>query len=238
MVEWDEEALRSEFEKLGEEEVSRKATDVLTAQHWREAAFQWLGEKNISRTRVDAEHRENERLIARWTRILGWFTAVLAATSVLTLIVLYRTDETSRLRDRAFVYFRDPQIRPYPDANAIIWAFSIKFGNAGNMPASRVAMRVACPDVPFAEEVSDSFRLATDWTTAQIASVIGPKQEAEVQGCEVKIEKINEAKSRHLRVFYLVEAKYLDGFDLHTTRVTQMSRALGFDQYGGYSVQT
>jgi hypothetical protein len=57
-----------------------------------------------------------------------------------------------------------------------------------------------------------------------------------VQGCEVKIEKINEAKSRHLRVFYLVEAKYLDGFDLRTTRVTQMSRALGSDQCGGYSV--
>jgi len=236
MVEWDEEALRAEFEKLGEAEVSERARDALTSQLWREAAYRWLGEKNASRTKADAEHRENERLMARWTRRLGWFTAVLAVTSILTLWVLYRTDETSRLRDRAFVYFGDPQRRPYPDANPIVWAFSIKFGNAGNMPASRVAVRVACPDAPFTDDVSDSFRLATDWTTAQIASVIGPKQDAEVQGCEVKIEKINEAKNHNLRVFYLVEAKYLDGFDLHTTRVTQMSRALAFDQWGGYSM--
>ena len=174
--------------------------------------------------------------MARWTRNLGGFTFLLVVISVPTAIILYRTDQTSRLRDRAFVYFGDPQRRPYPDANPIIWAFSIKFSNAGNMPASRVVVRVACPNAPFANEVSDSFRLATDWTTAQIASVIGPKQEAEVQGCEVEIEKINEAKNHHLRVFYLVEAKYFDAFDLHTTRVTQMSRALAFDRWGGYSV--
>ena len=40
-----DEALRAEFEKLGEAEVSEKARDVLTSQRWREAALQWLGEK-------------------------------------------------------------------------------------------------------------------------------------------------------------------------------------------------
>jgi hypothetical protein len=178
---------------------------------------------------TETPHQKHESVIASWTRILGVVT-------ILSLAMLYRTDETSRLRDRAFVYFGNPQIRPYPDANPLIWAFSIRFANAGNMPARRVAVRVACPDAPFSDQVSDTFRLAANWTTAQIANVIGPKQEAEVQGCEVKIEKINEAKSFHLHVFYLVEAKYLDGFDLHTTRVTQMSRALSFDPSGGQSL--
>ncbi len=188
------------------------------------------------RLMAETEHRVNERIMARWTRILGVVTIALAAIGAATAWIAYEADQTSRLRDRAFVYFGDPQIRPYPDADPIIWAFSIKFTNAGNMPARRVAVRVACPDAPFSDKVSDTFRLVADWHAAQIANVIGPKQEAEVQGCEVKIEKINEAKNFHLHVFYLVEAKYLDGFDLNTTRVTQMSRVLGFDQWGGHSL--
>jgi hypothetical protein len=134
-------------------------------QQYRQAAGALAhGKRNLTET----PHQKHERIIAGWTRILGIVT-------ILSLVMLYRTDETSRLRDRAFVYFGDPQSRPYPDANPIIWAFSIKFRNAGNMPASRVAVRVACPDAPFIDDVSDSFRLAADWITAQIASVIGPK---------------------------------------------------------------
>jgi hypothetical protein len=62
------------------------------------------------------------------------------------------------------------------------------------MPARRLTIRYACPDTPFSEDVTDTFRLATQWKAAQIGSVIGPKQGATLQGCEVPIDVINEAK--------------------------------------------
>ncbi len=72
----------------------------------------------------------------------------------------------------------------------------------------------------------DTFQLATtQWKTAQIGSVIGLKQGVTLQAWEVPIHVINEAKNSLRRVFYLVEAKYLDGFDLSTPRVTQNARA-------------
>ena len=189
---------------------------------------------------AETEHRQNERMMARWTRNLGWFTAALVVMSVLTLWVLDETDQTSRLRDRAFVYFGDPPVTPYPNPpiDPILWGVGITVTNAGNMPARRLTIRYACPDAPASDDVPDTFRLATQWKTAQIGSVIGPKQGATLQGCEVPIEVINDAKKspplRH--VFYLVEAKYLDGFYLSTPRVTQMSRVFGFDKWGGQNL--
>lgn len=185
---------------------------------------------------AETEHQRNERIIAQWTRRLGWFTAVLAATSVLTVYILYETDQTSRLRDRAFIYFDDPLVTPYPPNSPIICGIGIIVTNAGNMPARRLTIRFACPDAPFSDDVPDTFRLATQWKTAQIGSVIGPKEGATLQGCEVPIDVINEAKNSLRHVFYLVEAKYLNGFDLSTPQVTQMSRVFSFDQWGGQSL--
>ena len=155
--------------------------------------------------------------------------------SGLTLAVLYRTDETSRLRDRALLYFGDPHITPYPDTKPIVWAFDINVANAGNMPARRVAIRFDCPRAPSSDDVRDTFQLAKELKSAAIASVIGPKQEVRLQACEVPIEVIAQAQNFQLNILYLVEAKYLDGFDAETTRVTQMSRGLSFDTSGGRS---
>jgi hypothetical protein len=186
---------------------------------------------------AETEHRINERMMARWTRNLGWFTAALVVTSVLTLWVLYETDQTSRLRDRAFVYFGDPPVTPYPAGSPILWGFGITVTNAGNMPARRVTVRYACRDTPISDQVPDSFRLVDQqWKPADLPSVIGPKQQATVQGCEVPIEVIDDARKLLRHVVYVVEAKYLDGFDLRTERVTQMSRVLNFDRFGGHSL--
>ena len=184
----------------------------------------------------ETEHRRNERMMARWTRVLGGFTIALALISALTAFILYKTDQTSRLRDRAFVYFGDPPLTPYPPNSPIVWGIGVTVANAGNMPARRLTIRYTCPDAPLSDDVPDTFRLATQWKTAQIGGVIGPKQGATLQGCEVPIDVINEAKKSLRHVFYLVEAKYLDGFDLSTPRVTQMSRVLNFDQWGGQSL--
>jgi hypothetical protein len=201
----------------------------------------WLAwDENVQR-RIQREHMENERVIARWTRILGRFTVVLAIVSGLALLisgltawVLYTTDQTSRLRDRAFIYFGNPHITPYPNTNPTIWAFDINVANAGNMPARQVTIRFG-PDAPFADEVSDTFRLVSQWKTAASASVIGAKQEVTLQGCEVLLEIITDAQNFHRHIFYLLEAQYLDGFNFSSTRTTQMSRGLGFDKAGGLS---
>jgi hypothetical protein len=98
------------------------------------------------------------------------------------------------------------------------------------MPARRVTIRYACPDAPFSDDAADTFKLVKQWKNAQISNVIGPKQEATLQACAVPIDLINDAKNSHRHIFYVVEAKYLDGFDLYTNRVTQMSRVFAFDQ--------
>ena len=89
-----------------------------------------------------------------------------------------------------------------------------------------------CPDFLKSENVTDPFPLAK-WTKAEITTVIGPKQSFQVQGCNVPIGTINEAKNGLRDVFYVLEAKYIDGFNLKTIRLTQVSRIFRFDQYGG-----
>jgi hypothetical protein len=202
----------------------------------------WLAWHENAQRRIQREHLENERVIAKWTRTLGQFTkwlvivsALAGLISLLTAWILYTSDQTSRLRDRAFIYFGNPHITPYPNTTPTVWAFDINVTNTGNMPARRVTIRVACPDAAFDDEVPDTFRLVKQWQTAPTASVIGPKQEFALQGCEMPMQVISEAQNFRRRVFYLVEAQYLDGFDLKTFRVTQMSRGLSFDKAGGLS---
>lgn len=231
---------RREFERLGQKEVERLVLVDSTPGDFKEDAWGWLSEQNLARTAQEKEHRENERTIAKWTRVLGWFTAVMALTGALTVVILYWTDQTSRLRDRAFVSFGDPPQEAYPrlPAAPTIWAAGIKVANAGNMPARRVTIRYACPDAPHDEAVTDTFGLvgSNDWKTAQIGSVIIPKQGATLQGCAIPIDVYNDAKNSGRQLFYLVEAQYLDGFDLETVRVTQMSRYFAFDPWGGRSL--
>jgi hypothetical protein len=108
--------------------------------------------------------------------------------------------------------------------------------NAGNMPARRVMIRYACPDVAPAAGTVDAFS-AAKWEAAKFGSVLGPKQAVTLQGCNVPIEIINDAKKLLRQVFYVVVATYIDGFELDKIRVTQMSRVFGFDQWGGESLQ-
>ena len=79
-------------------------------------------------------------------------------------------------------------------------------------------------------------RLAAIAASLSPASAASKICGATLQACEVPIDVINEAKNSLRRVFYLVEAKYLDGFDLSTPRVTQMSRVFGFDRFGGQNL--
>ncbi len=185
--------------------------------------------------KTETPHQVNERMMALWTRRLGIFTVILAIIGAITAYILYETDQTSRLRDRAFIYFGDPSVTPYPPNQPILWAAGIAVGNAGNMPARRVSIRFACPDAPHSEGIQDPFPLAK-WQAAQIGSVIGIKQGLTLQGCEIPIDVINDARNLVKDVFYVVEIRYIDGFDLDTPRLTQVSRIFYFDKWGGQSL--
>ena len=190
---------------------------------------------------TETAHQRNERITARWTR--GVFTIVLAMVGLLTAgitgltaVILHKTDQTSRLRDRAFIYFGDPPRTPYPPNDPIVLGVGITVTNAGNMPARRVTIRYACPDMASSAGNVDPFTVAK-WENAKLGSVLGPKQGVTLQGCNVPIDTINAARKSLRQVFYVVEANYIDGFELDTIRVTQMSRIFGFDQWGGESLQ-
>jgi hypothetical protein len=66
----------------------------------------------------ETNHQRNEGMMARWTRLLGWFTFVLAVVATITAVILYRTDETSRIANRAYVFISDVRLASFYDAAA------------------------------------------------------------------------------------------------------------------------
>ena len=169
------------------------------------------------------------------TAMIAWATYELATISEAQRKILDQTDQTSRLRDRAFVYFFDPTITPYPPEKPTVWGIGINVENAGNMPARRVTVRYACVDAPRSQHVVDPFPMRK-WINAEVPSVIGPKRGVSIQSCNIPIGTIEAAKKSEIDVFVLMETKYLDGFVADRDRVTQMTRVLRFDQYGGHSL--
>jgi hypothetical protein len=189
-------------------------------------------------------HLRQHDPVARFTLWLVIVTAVLVIATAVSICVLVKTDETSRLRDRAFVYFADPPPAiPYPADKPTMWGVGINILNAGNMPARKIVVQYDCPDAPVSDKTSDPFRLAK-WKTASVGKVIGPKNQFTLQACEVPIEAITSAQwSRDAKgpkeptkeVFYLVQVTYFDGFS-GEMRITQMSRKFRFDPQGGQSL--
>lgn len=195
---------------------------------------------------ADQKKRGSERLFA-WssiaftaatsiaTVVIAWATIELTTVSEGQRKILERTDQTSRLRDRAFIYFFDPTITPYPPEKPTVWGIGVNVENAGNMPARRVTVRYACVDAPRSQHVVDPFPMR-NWINAEVPSVIGPKRGVSIQSCNIPMGKIEAAKTFEIDVFILMETKYLDGFVADRDRVTRMTRVLRFDQYGGHSL--
>lgn len=174
-------------------------------------------------------------LLVIFTGALAIFTGVLIWIGYLQWQTLKKTDETSRLRDRAFVYFSNPTIIPYPPDNPIVWGITINMENAGNMPARRISIRYAWTYSQKTENIIDPFP-SVKWSDAEVPNVMGPKQKFSLQGGEIPKKIIEEAQKSIIDVFILMEAEYIDGFELDKSRVTQMSRILRFDKYGSRSL--
>src|SRR5262245_59760471 len=95
---------RAHFEKIDEGEVRKLVHSSVISEPIRRFGFQWLGEREHDQQVANAEHRVNERIMARWTRNLGGVTIVLAIIAAVTAWIAYQADQTSRLRDRALIY--------------------------------------------------------------------------------------------------------------------------------------
>jgi hypothetical protein len=201
----------------------------------------------INEARAYREARENEnkdRKSAETLTIIGVFIA--GAIAYLqwnalekTDVTLGKQDETTRLRDRAFVYFNGTEVQPYPANSPVVWGAIIGISNTGNMAANRLTVRFACPITERTSFVQDPFAIATQWRKLDFPNVIGPKQflgPLQLRGCETAITDINEAK-KHQRVIYLaLEIQYLDGFEAQKMRVTRMGRIYQFDDFDGFSM--
>ncbi len=180
--------------------------------------------------------KQGEPAIDRYTRWLVFATITSVIVAAITAYILFKTDETTRLRDRAFVYFTPGDVLavPYPvnhpDALALA-RFSVM--NAGNMPARKVKIKIAC--VTSRTPLWDTFKGA-HWYPIPAQNVVGPKQVLSYQGCGFPISEFLEAEQAQRHLYFLVEAEYLDGFELDKARKTQMSLVFQFDKHGGRSL--
>ncbi len=143
--------------------------------------------------------------------------------------ILEKTDQTSRLRDRAFIYFSDPVLVKWPPPpNAIeVIGTNINYTNAGNMPGRRVVIQYFCI-WPLNKEAPADPYIGAVWQKLEATNVIGPKQPFSLQGCQIPFAAFQDAMDGKRRIIIAMRATYIDGFDLKTERVTEMTRVLRF----------
>ena len=129
------------------------------------------------RKKGETEHQRNERMMARWTRLLGIFTVILALIAGLTAWILEKTDQTlkdtlaaSNATNRAFVYFREliPHQTVEKDENTN-WTFLASLENNGNTQTRNVTFSIAC-------EKTAIKMLFKSRPNPETKRVIGPKQ--------------------------------------------------------------
>jgi len=166
--------------------------------------------------------------------LLAAFTFFLVIVGCFQGWILWKTDQTSRLRDRAFIYFGDPNLFLYPSHNPINLGIGLTVHNAGNMPARNVLIRHAYISRKL-NTVSDPFGLVR-WSITEAPKVIGPKQALQLQAGAIPLGIIESARKMETDVFLVWEAEYTDGFELDKHRITRMSRVVRFDKYGGQSL--
>jgi hypothetical protein len=75
----------------------------------------------------------NNKIIARWTRVVGIFTTVLAIATAASVYVLYLTDENARKAQRAFVAIRGISVTPLgpPASQEIAYRIAMIWENSG-----------------------------------------------------------------------------------------------------------
>ena len=220
---------------------ANKGTDYVLAGLVFLAATVWGGITGKSTTDNDAG--DSTRELAKWTKVVGFWTRGLVVVAVITAVVLlgqlcilYKTDQTSRATNRAFVYFETVSFTPYPfKGTPALVAIETIIINSGNTPAYRVAIKFDCPDKTGVGSNADPFDSAKLESKYDPPTFLGPKQRVPLLVCELKPEFGVDTVKGDNAWYVVAEVKYADAFDPTETRITQMTRNIRVDQFGGGS---
>lgn len=157
----------------------------------------------------------------------------------ITLIICYiaylqwqtaeKSDQTTRLRDRAFINFSNPTLKVFPKYNPPRMTINITAQNTGNVPAKNVLIDYDCLIVEKSKDISDPFKIAK-FRKARIPQFMGPKQIVGFAAMDVERDAFMDRMLKEgIKVYVVVKTEYLDGFDPDHKRTTQMSRQFHFD---------
>lgn len=172
-----------------------------------------------------------KRPVTDW--MLAVATLLIGITAIFQCQILQETNQTSQVRDKAYLYFADPEIFPYPPkGEPVTTGVSIVAVNLGNIPGRLISIR--CGWIDGKDNAVDQFPLAK-LSAVNVVNFIGPRQGMKLQGCEIPPDIYRKAKEMKVNIFVLMEVKYTDSFDNKRIRITRTSRSLRFDIHGGKS---
>lgn len=165
----------------------------------------------------------------RFNFFVAVFTFFLVVVGALQWNTLKQTDQTSRLRDRAFINFSNPTLNDFPNYNPPRMTVNVTAQNTGNVSARNVSIEYDCLIVEKSKDIADPFKIAK-FHKAQIPQFIGPKQVVGFAAIDVERDKFMDRMLKEgIKVYIVVKTEYLDGFDPDHKRTTQMSRQFHVD---------
>jgi len=161
--------------------------------------------------------------------LLAVITAVICFIAYLQWQAAEKSDQTSRLRDRAFINFSNPTLIDFPNYNPPRMTINITAQNTGNVPARNVSIDYDCLVVEKSKDITDPFKIA-NFRKAQIPQFMGPKQAIGFAALDIERDAFMDRMLKEgIKVYIVVKTEYLDGFDPDHKRTTQMSRQFHVD---------
>ncbi|HOD97342.1 MAG TPA: hypothetical protein PLT63_01070 [Syntrophales bacterium] len=176
--------------------------------------------------------------VAVFTAFLAVFTAFLGVVGFLQWCTLEKTVDTSRIRDRANVYFSTPVFEKYPPTGeAKEYIFKILMANSGAIPARKLHVRYGVIVAPTSNIDFEPFD-RVKWINVNVPMTLGPKQPFLFQlfKIETKLAEFEEMKKGKVVKFIVTEVTYNDDFSSERRqRITQMNVRLNVDGNGDHS---
>jgi hypothetical protein len=177
----------------------------------------------VKKTKSEAEspHQRNERLTASWTRRVGQLTCVMAIIAALTAWILWRTDETSRIANRAYVFISDVRLAPVNDGGKLMWAVIPVWENGGNTSTRDLKTYINFAGI--LEKDLPAFFSRCDFENSSPipGMVLGPKQASTASYMEKPPEVFSQFQNHGMKKLYLWGyAKYREQFS-NEERITR-----------------
>lgn len=179
-------------------------------------------ESNQQQADDGVEGTVSERLIAGYTRSLANWTKGLVAVGVVTIGILivhafifYETDQTARISNRAYVYFKQIEWKSEVTGTAPRFVGYPKWENTGNTGTINLRYYVACGPT----ESSLDFR-----QSGTLKRVLGPKQTGDGGACildQFLFPKGLPEPGQFATVWVGGKASYYDAFHPGHLRITE-----------------